>query len=402
MTCSRRLAQVCLVAAILPCADTKATNYPFRLDAEQRGASHYLVATNDGYAPVTAKIEVTGSNIVGIETWPLVTVIPARSTVSVGQISPASSSAGYRFKFRYFIQIGVIHARVSPETTYRLPYPDGHGYGVLQAPGGPVTTHTDRRSAYAIDFDLPEGTPVVAARDGVVVEVVTGHTFGRLDPALKGMDNHVAIVHADGTVSEYVHLQSGPYVVHPGQKVTAGTVLGYSGNTGYSSGPHLHFAVVKPTLGTDGKLGAESIPVWFRFFDGGTPQSVVAGTLAYAGIRLQDSDHATAAGTTKQEPVRDPPPSLQEAHTRIEVKAVESQGDNTTARASDPVPQAEPSRRARVFFVLPLGVADVPGWVWASAALGLWMVIAALARLLTRGSPTRRTEPRIGGRVSDE
>lgn len=84
MTCSRRLAQVCLVAAILPCADTKATNYPFRLDAEQRGASHYLVATNDGYAPVTAKIEVTGSNIASIETWPLVTVIPARSTVSVG------------------------------------------------------------------------------------------------------------------------------------------------------------------------------------------------------------------------------------------------------------------------------------------------------------------------------
>lgn len=402
MTCSRWLAQVSLVAAILTCADAKATNYPFRLDAEQRGVSHYLVATNDGYAPVTAKIDVTGSNLAGIETWPLVTVIPARSTVSVGQISPASSSAGYRFEFRYFIQIGVIHAHVSPETTYRLPYPDGHGYGVLQAPGGPVTTHTDQRSAYAIDFDLPEGTPVVVARDGVVVEVVTGHTFGRLDPALKGMDNHVAIVHADGTVSEYVHLQSGPYVVHPGQKVTAGTVLGYSGNTGYSSGPHLHFAVVKPILGTDGKLGAESIPVLFRFFDGGTPQSVVAGTLAYAGIRLQDSDHATATGTTKPDPVRDPPPALQEAHAGIEAKDVESQGDNAAARAPDPLPQAQPSRRARVFFALPLGAADVPGWVWVSAALGLWMVIAALARLVTRDSPTRRIEPRIGGRASDE
>ncbi len=401
MKCSRWLAQVFLVAAVFTCTGANATNYPFRLDAEQRGVSHYLVATNDGYAPVTAKIDVTGSNIAGIEIWPQVTVIPARSTVSVGQISAASSSAGYRFESRYFIQIGVIHAHVSPETTYRLPYPDGHGYGVLQAPGGPVTTHTDQRSAHAIDFDLPEGTPVVAARDGVVVEVVTGHTFGKLDPALKGMDNHVAIVHADGTVSEYAHLQSGPYVVHPGQKVAAGTVLGYSGNTGYSSGPHLHFAVVKPVLGADGKLGAESIPVLFRFFDGDTPQSVVAGTLAYAGTRLQDSVHATNAGIAKHDPVRDAPPALQEARTRIEAKDVESHSDMTAARAPDPLPQAEPSRRARVFFALPMGVADVPGWVWVSAVLGLWMITAALARLVTRDSPTRRTEPRIGGRASD-
>ena len=56
MKCSRWLAQVSLVAAILTCAEADATKFPFRLDAEQRGVSHYLVATNDGYAPVTAMI----------------------------------------------------------------------------------------------------------------------------------------------------------------------------------------------------------------------------------------------------------------------------------------------------------------------------------------------------------
>jgi murein DD-endopeptidase MepM/ murein hydrolase activator NlpD len=84
-----------------------------------------------------------------------------------------------------------------------------------------------------IDFALPQGTPVLAAADGRV-----------LVAAFLGQDswgNAVFIDHGNGYSTLYAHLLT--YSVGPNQMVTAGTIIGYSGSTGNSSGPHLHFGV---------------------------------------------------------------------------------------------------------------------------------------------------------------
>lgn len=82
---------------------------------------------------------------------------------------------------------------------------------------------------WGIDFALPIGTPVVVADHGVV------KSFG-LDAA-KG--NYVIVDHQNGAVTEYYHLNE--HKVNIGEALTRGQEIGISGNTGMSTGPHLHF-----------------------------------------------------------------------------------------------------------------------------------------------------------------
>jgi murein DD-endopeptidase MepM/ murein hydrolase activator NlpD len=82
-----------------------------------------------------------------------------------------------------------------------------------------------------IDIAVPEGTPILAAASGTVI--LAGYTGG--------YGNYTCIDHGSGLSTCYGH-QSG-YAVSSGSSVTQGQVIGYSGNTGSSTGPHLHFEV---------------------------------------------------------------------------------------------------------------------------------------------------------------
>lgn len=128
--------------------------------------------------------------------------------------------------------------------THLLPFPAGQSYLCFQGNDqGP--THHDQYNRYAFDFSpMPEGSPVCATADGVVVfvkEDAVGPT-GRYQD-----NNEVAIRHADGTVSQYAHLQKDGALVEVDQQVYAGDVIGRSGNTGSSAGPHLHFGLRQTT-----------------------------------------------------------------------------------------------------------------------------------------------------------
>ncbi len=82
-----------------------------------------------------------------------------------------------------------------------------------------------------VDISVPEGTPVRAARAGrVVIAAYTG-----------GYGNYTCVDHGGGLSSCYAHQSS--YAVSPGDSVAQGDVIGYSGNTGSSTGPHLHFEI---------------------------------------------------------------------------------------------------------------------------------------------------------------
>jgi murein DD-endopeptidase MepM/ murein hydrolase activator NlpD len=112
---------------------------------------------------------------------------------------------------------------------------------------------------FAYDFGMPVGTPILAARSGTVYSVRDGHTRGGNDPRLRSRANEVVVVHADATFATYGHLRPG-IGVRVGQRVETGTLLGYSGNTGYTDGPHLHFEVWVRSRKGD----RETVPVRFR------------------------------------------------------------------------------------------------------------------------------------------
>lgn len=148
--------------------------------------------------------------------------------------------------------------RAEPEDyAYRLPYATGLAYSVLQGFHG---TFSHRGSnEYAVDFDCPVATTVVAARPGTVVAANASALRSGLTPEYLDYKrtNFVLILHADGTLGEYMHLSPSSLEVKAGQQVERGQPLALSGNTGYSSTPHLHFQVMTAAL--DG-VSARSFP----------------------------------------------------------------------------------------------------------------------------------------------
>jgi murein DD-endopeptidase MepM/ murein hydrolase activator NlpD len=117
---------------------------------------------------------------------------------------------------------------------------------------------------------METGTRVRAARGGVVAFASDGSTIGGGVPAFKEDGNVSLVVHDDGTVALYGHLRFAGAWKNVGERLDAGDLLALSGNTGFSTGPHLHFQVMRPT-----KDGAyETLPVRFRGASG--PLSLTA------------------------------------------------------------------------------------------------------------------------------
>ena len=139
------------------------------------------------------------------------------------------------------------------------PYADG---SVSQGFHGQAS-HQDAANAYALDFALLLGTPVLAARGGTVMEAVDGFPDDGGRPADRDKANLVRILHEDGSMALYAHLMQDSVTVTPGQWVAPGTVIGQSGNSGYSRGPHLHFAVQ-----VNAGMRLESVPFRLRAADG--------------------------------------------------------------------------------------------------------------------------------------
>ncbi len=149
---------------------------------------------------------------------------------------------------------------------YRLPYPEGQAYAISQAMGGINPTHTTPYSRHAVDFRMPPGTPVLAARAGVVIGTEWRFEAGAEQEALLTRANMVRVRHADGSVAIYAHLLHFGVSVEAGEHVAAGRQLGLSGSTGFASGPHLHFAVTR-VESTDRGAAEISLPVTFYIGD---------------------------------------------------------------------------------------------------------------------------------------
>jgi murein DD-endopeptidase MepM/ murein hydrolase activator NlpD len=152
----------------------------------------------------------------------------------------------WRYHFRW--AKGRADVRHSDATRYRLPFRKGESHEVCQGYNGRWTHYGQDR--YAVDFAMPEGTTVCAAREGIVVDLQESSKTGGPDRKYQDQDNYVSITHADGTIGEYHHLKYDGVLVGIGDRVTAGQAIALSGNTGYSTRPHLHFGVYSVLRGS--------------------------------------------------------------------------------------------------------------------------------------------------------
>ncbi len=95
----------------------------------------------------------------------------------------------------------------------------------------------------AVDLIAPQGTPVLAAADGVVTFVHDDSNVGGASPSYLSYTNFISIMHPNGEYSRYDHLEYGSAKVRVGQQVRSGQEIARVGMTGFTYIPHLHFHV---------------------------------------------------------------------------------------------------------------------------------------------------------------
>lgn len=237
-----------------------------KLETRKHAAGETLLVRNDLFAPVDIELKLEGvQNAAGAPDKPIRWVLPPRSQIRLATLAPLDPAKPMKYQPKLRHALG--DPRLLPKP-YRYPLPwRGGPFRLTQGANGKYS-HFTPKGRYAADIAMPEGTPIIAARGGVVVRVENNQSGRGNNPS----GNYVRIIHDDGTMGVYLHLMKGSVSVREGQRIGTGTRIARSGNTGNSTGPHLHF-VVQRNVG----LALESIPFDFSQPVNSLPNFAVGG-----------------------------------------------------------------------------------------------------------------------------
>lgn len=223
---------------------------------EQDGYVELVLINRNSY-PVTVELSANINNLRASRRLPVIDFIKGNKQKMVLRLDVIDRSDSYSYRTNYKWYLGNVFARPDKDHLYRLPFKKGESYRLDQGYNGSFSHTGDGR--YALDFYMEEGTAIHAARGGLVIDTEDRFRTGGTDESFKTRANHITILHEDGTMADYSHLKFEGTVVKEGQTVRTGQLIGYSGATGYVTGPHLHFTVKKTKRGG----GFSSIPVKF-------------------------------------------------------------------------------------------------------------------------------------------
>lgn len=231
-----------------------------------------LTAVNDCLCIITLSATITQSDFAALPVnreYHL--TLQPNSRQMLAEVRPALAAAHLTLQWK--MGLGSPQAVHRPQLPYRAPFAVGSTFMVSQAYPARLT-HVTPDSQYAVDFALPDGTPVYAAREGLVINVRHDSFRGAPEAAMLDQANVVEILHGDGTIGVYGHLHWDSIRVRIGQHVGRGEYIANSGNTGFTTGPHLHFAVWRNT-----PAGDVSVPIQFAGIGDSPVTASTASTL---------------------------------------------------------------------------------------------------------------------------
>lgn len=229
--------------------------------AEQASA---VVIHNLSAGPIEVELGLReADNVVSQPPLPARFVIAAHGAREVARVDAADRSRNSSYRVEATAVPGDPRTQPDAAVRYRLPFPTGVRYALGQGFGGGFS-HSDEQNWHAVDLGVAENTPVVAARDGVVIQVERDfYESGGDRQRLGGRANYVRVLHEDGTMAVYAHLAFESVLVQPGDVVLAGQRIGSAGATGFATGPHLHFVVQR-----NAGMRLKSVPFEFAGLSG--------------------------------------------------------------------------------------------------------------------------------------
>ncbi len=207
----------------------------------------FAVLTNCTEATITLDIELTNAR--ASKKLPITVDAAGRARFEILRLRPIDPNRQITYQFRYQWKPGgrLVAKKNAPpfrhEAIYALPHDPSATFQVVQGRLGRLSHQLGSRDEEAIDWSMPIGTRVLAARGGKVVAVRQESNTHSDNGAQREGSNFIVIKHDDGTFAEYQHLRQYGAAVKLGQVVATGELIGYSGDTGFATMPHLHFAV---------------------------------------------------------------------------------------------------------------------------------------------------------------
>lgn len=222
------------------------TNYVKAFTDRFEGGTHLLLSNRLPFV-VSVQVDAAMENATADLPLPATFTLRPHSAIHAVTIEQGEPRRRWKLDWSYRYNLGDHRANHDSNRVYRVPFRGR--FRLTQGWNGSFSHSGWMR--HAVDFTMPQGTDVCAARDGVVTRAVDHFKEGGNSPAFKTKANEIMIGHADGTLSQYTHLQYQGVKVKIGQQVKAGQIIGLSGNTGFSTQPHLHFAVLKSAAATN-------------------------------------------------------------------------------------------------------------------------------------------------------
>ncbi|AZI68234.1 M23 family metallopeptidase [Kaistella daneshvariae] len=201
----------------------------------------FIYADNREVMPISAQFDFKLKNFTSSLENKSIVVIPAKTEkFLVAKLTTLKPNEANQFSYSTMFNFGnSLQENFDENHVYSLPFPTGESHLIFQGYNGKFS----HQNTSALDFDLKTGDKVLAARAGIVVNVVDNNTKSCPEFRCVEFNNKITIMHSDGTFADYVHLKYNGALVKKGDLVNENELIGYSGNTGFSSGPHLHFGV---------------------------------------------------------------------------------------------------------------------------------------------------------------
>jgi murein DD-endopeptidase MepM/ murein hydrolase activator NlpD len=244
----RILAALLLLGARHLFAEEEETPGGIRVVREQEGDAVVVSIKSKYVREFTVTVEATLENMRSSRAFPFTVDAAGRSAFVLFRLEPIDKNRRWHYHYQPYWQVGGRRSTTTNDADYAMPFGPGR-YVVMQGPRGTYSHFAGTGSENAVDWTVPEGTIVCAAREGRVVGVKQDSTVGGADRKWRPFANYILIKHADGTFADYVHLQPDGAMVKVGDQVTTGQPIGLSGKTGFTSAPHLHFSVFQTVDG---------------------------------------------------------------------------------------------------------------------------------------------------------